>query len=174
MKLVRLFVCATIISLATAAFATDEVKLGSVDFRKVAQESVAGKKAAAALKELSEKYQTQLNAKGKELEKLKKSLDESGKKLSAAKRSAKEKELQKKFQEYREFGRNAEQELAKKDKELSDQVGEALEKLIKEYGKSNGYTTIVQKEAMVYNNGKYEVKDLTDEVLKLYDAGEKK
>ncbi len=174
MKIVRLFVCFSVIALATAALAADEVKLGMVDFRKVAMESEAGKKAASQLKELNEKYQAKLDARAKELEKLRKAYVEKAKGLSAAKQSAKEKELQNKFQEYREFGQKAEQEMAKKDKEVSDRVGEALEKVIKEYGKNNGYTTIVQKEGLIYNDGKHEVKDLSDEILKLFNGAEKK
>jgi outer membrane protein len=176
MKIVSLFVCvcACVIALATATLAADEVKLGLVDFRKVAMESEAGKKAASELKELNEKYQAQLNARGKELEKLRKAYVEKAKGLSPAKQSAKEKELQGKFQEYREFGQKLEQEMAKKDKEVSDRVGEALEKVIKEYGKKNGYTVIVQKEGFIYSDGKHDVKDLTDEILKQFDAAGKK
>lgn len=174
MKIIRLFVCACVLALATTALAADEIKLGAVDFRKVAMESEAGKKAAAQLKELNEKYQAQLNAKGRELEKLRKAFVEKAKGLSAAKQSAKEKELQKKFAEYREFGQKAEQEMAQKDKEVSDRIGEALDKVIKEYGKNNGYTVIVQKEGLVYNDSKHDVKDLSDEILKMFDAAGKK
>jgi outer membrane protein len=174
MKIIRLFICICAISLATTALAADETKLGAVDFRKVAQESEAGKKAASTLKEMNEKYQAQLNERAKDLEKLRKAFVDKMKDLPPAKRVAKEKELQKKFQEYREFGQKAEQEMAKKDKEVSDKIGEALEKVIKEYGKNNGYTVIVQKEGFIYSDGKHEVKDLTDEIQKLFDAEGKK
>src|SRR5689334_9178147 len=126
MKIVRLFVCFCLtLSLAITASAADEVKLGSVDFRKVAQQSEAGKKATSGLKEIADKFQASLNAKGKELDKLKSTLED--KKLPEAKRSAKEKELQKKFQEYRQFGENAERELMKKEEEFTKQIGEELE-----------------------------------------------
>ncbi len=151
-----------------------EIKLGSVDFRKVAVESEDGKKAAALLKEMSGKYQTKLNAKAKELEKMKKSLEEKAKSLSQAKLQAKQKELQKKFQEYQEFGRSAELELQKKEAELTDQIGERMLKIVKEYGSKNGYVAIVRKDTMMYSDTKYEPKDLTDEVLKLVNATDPK
>jgi outer membrane protein len=171
MKIIRLFVCSCLVlSLATAAFAAEEVRLGSVDFRKVAQESEAGKKAAGLLKEMTEKYQRELNAKGNELEKMKKSLEGKAKNLSQAKLQAKEKELQKKFQEYQEFGRNAEIELQKKQAELTDQLGEKLLKLVKEYGSKNGYVAIIRQDNLMYTDAKHEPKDLTDDILKLVNA----
>ena len=175
MKIVRPLVCFCLtLSLAITAFAADEVKLGSVDFRKVAQQSEAGKKATSSLKEMSEKFQSSLNTKGKELDKMKGALEEKGSKLSETKRNAKEKELQKKFQEYRQYGENAERELLKKEEGFTKQIGEELEKIVKEYGRNNGYAAIVRKDALIYNDAKYEVKDLTDEILKLFDGAGKK
>ncbi len=151
-----------------------DVKIGSVDFRKVAMESDAGQKAAALLKEMSDKYQAKLNAKAKELEKMKKSLEEKARSLPPAKLQAKEKELQKKFKDYQEFGRNAELELQKKEADLTNQIGEKMLKLVREYGSKNGYVAILRKDAMMYNDAKYEPKDLTDEVLKLVNGADPK
>jgi outer membrane protein len=174
MKHFRLFVCICILSLSTAAFAADEVKLGVVDLSKVVQESEAGKKGTAILKELFDKYQATLSAKEKELEKLKSALVEKGKFLSAEKRSAREKELQKKFMAYQEFGKKAQQEVAKKETELIKPIMDGLEKLVKDYGRANGYAEIAHKGGIVYSDSKYDVKDISDEILKLYDAAGKK
>src|ERR1039457_3012621 len=103
MKHFCLFICICILTLSTAAFAADEIKLGVVDLPKIVRESDAGKKGTAVLKELFEKYQAALSAKEKELEKLKSALEKKGQTLSAAKRSAREKELQKKFQEFQQY-----------------------------------------------------------------------
>jgi outer membrane protein len=175
MKLFLPFICICILTLTTVASAADEVKLGVVDLPKVVQASEAGKKGTAVLKELFEKYQVSLAAKEKELEKLKAALlDGKAKTLSAAKRSAREKELQKKFQEYQEFGKNAQQEVAKKEEELIKPIMDGLEKLVKDYGRANGYAAIAHKGGLVYNDSKYEVKDLSDEILKQFDAVGKK
>ncbi len=187
MKIVHLSVCFSLaltiassalaaeeVTPASAGNATTELKLGSVDFRKVAVESDTGKKAAALLKDMSEKYQTKLNMKAKELEKMKKSLEAKAKSLSQAKLQAREKELQKKFQEYQEFGRNAEVELQKKQAELTDRLGEQLLKIVKEYGSKNGYAAIVKKDNLVYTDAKHEPRDLTDEILKLANSEDQK
>ncbi len=169
-RLVTSVVACAVISLAGSAFSDTGIKLGSVDLRKIAQESDKGKKAAATLKEMADKFQEKLDAKRKELEKMKVDLEKNGAKLTAAKRRAKEKEMQKKIGEFREFGQNAEQELTKKDKELSTQVGEELEKVVRDYGRANGYTVITHKEGVIYNSGDYGVKDLTDDILKFVAA----
>jgi len=174
MKRICLFVSICILSLSSVAFAADEIKLGYVDMPKVVQESEAGKKAMAELKETADKLQSSMKAKEKELEKLKTALQDKGKTLTEAKRTAKEKEFQKKFEAYQEAGKNAQQEFSKKEMELSKPIREDLDKLVKDYGLKNGYTVISHKEGIIYNNSKYEVKDLTDEIIKLFNAAGKK
>jgi outer membrane protein len=174
MKRICLFVSICILSLSSAAIAADEIKLGSVDMPKVVQESEAGKKAMAELKETADKLQSSMKSKEKELEKLKTALLDKGKTLTEAKRTAKEKEFQKKFEAYQQAGKNAQQEFAKKETDLSKPIKEDLEKLVKDYGLKNGYTVISHKEGIVYNNSKYEVKDLTDEIIKIFNGAAKK
>ena len=192
MKQFRLFICICILSLSTAAFAADEVKsvvvdkpklvekgeagikLGAVDMIRVAQESEAGKKAIGALKETADKYQEALKTRQKELEKLQAALAKTAKGLSPAKLSAKEKELQKKFQDYQQYAKNAQQELASKETELSKPIRDDLEKLVKEYGRTNGYTVIAHREGLIYFDSKNEVKDLSEDILKLFNAAGKK
>jgi outer membrane protein len=171
MKRICLFVFFFTLSLVTTAFAVDGVKLGSVDLNKIAQESEAGKKAMGALKEIADKYQDALKTRQKELETLQSALEGKAKSLSAAKRIAREKELQKKFQEFQQYAKNAQQEFAAKESEFSKPIREDLEKLVKEYGRSNGYTAILLKEGLVYIDSK---NDLTDEILKLFNAAGKK
>jgi len=208
MKMFRLFICICILSLATTAFAVDEVKpggvdkpkmaekseavikpatvdipkaaekseagikLGAVDMPQVAEKSEAGAKAMTTLKEMYDKFQATMKTKEKELEKLKAALQ--GKNLTDAKREAKEKQFQKKFGEYQQFGKKAQQEFAQKQAELSKQVKDDLEKIIKDYGRDHGYVLILNKEGLVYSDSKYEVKDLTEEIIKVTNSAGKK
>ena len=174
MKSIFLLLCISILSLTTAAMAADEVKLAVVDLPKVLHESEVGKKGTAVLKELYDKYQAEISAKGKELERLQKALVEKGNSLSAAKRSAKEKDLKKKFQAYEAFGKNAEQEISKKQSELLNSIMDGLEKLVKDYGRTNGYAAIASKGSLIYNDSKYGIHDVTEEILKQFDAAGKK
>ena len=169
-RLVTSVVVLAALALAGTVFSDEGMKFASVDLRKIVQESEKGKKGAEELQEMAGKYQAKLNTQRKQLEKMKADLEKNGEKLSAAKRNAKVKELQNKIAEFQEFGQNAEQELAKKEKELSTQVGAELEKMIREYGRANGYTAILHKEGIIYNNGNLMVKDLSEDILKAFNS----
>ncbi|HEX9023012.1 MAG TPA: OmpH family outer membrane protein [Geobacteraceae bacterium] len=173
MKRICLFTCLAILSLAATAVATDEIKLGVVDLPRVVRESDAGQKAAAKLKAIYEKYQQRITTKEKELEKLKKTLVEKGNALSPDKRDAREKDLQKKFKAYQEFAQNAQTDVAKREKELLKPIMDDIEKLVKDYGRANGYAAIAVKGSIVYNDAKSEPKDLSDDILLKFDAAEK-
>lgn len=173
MKRIFLFTCLCILSLAATAIATDEIKLGVVDLPRVVRESDAGQKAAAKLKALYEKYQSRITAKEKELEKLKKALVEKGGSLPPEKRVAREKDLQKKFKAYQEFAQNAQVDVAKKEKELIKPIMDDLEKLVNDYGRANGYAAIAVKGSIVYNDAKYEARELSDDILMQFDAAGK-
>jgi outer membrane protein len=148
------------------------VKIGSVDLPRVAEKSEAGVKAMASLKEMYDKFQAKMKTKEKELEKLKFALQ--GKNLTAEKRETKEKQFQKKFGEYQQFGKDAQQEFGRKQAELSKQIKDDLDRQIKDYGRDHGYALILNKEGLVYNDSKYEVKDLTDEITKIFSGAVKK
>jgi outer membrane protein len=149
-----------------------EVKIGSVDLPLVAEKSEAGAKAMVTLKELYEKFQATVKKKEQELEKLKTALQ--GKNLTPANREAKEKQFQKKFGEYQKYGKSAQEEFAKKQAELSKQVKDDLERLVKDYGRDHGYALILNKEGLVYNDSRLEVKDLSDEIIKIMNSAGRK
>jgi outer membrane protein len=200
MKRITLFLCLCLLSMSQFALAADEtkaattepkaattepkaattepkastveVKIGSVDLPLVAEKSEAGARAMATLKELYDKFQATVKAREKELEKLKTALQ--GKNLTPANREAKEKQFQKKFGEYQKFGKNAQQEFAQKQAELSKQVKDDLDRQIKDYGRDQGYALILNKEGLVYNDNRFEVKDLTDELIKIINGAGKK
>jgi outer membrane protein len=161
-----------IVSTTELKVSAGEVKIGSVDLPQVAEKSEAGAKAMVTLKEMYEKFQATVKKKEQELEKLKTALQ--AKNLTAANREAKEKQFQKKFGEYQQFGKNAQQEFAKKQAELSKQVKDDLDRLVKDYGRDHGYTLILNKEGLVYSDSKFEVKDLTDEIIKITNGAGKK
>ena len=126
----------------------------------------------STLKGMYEKFQASMKKKEQELEKLKTALQ--GKDLTPDKRAAKEKQFQKKFGEYQKFGSDAQKEFADKQAELGKKIKEDLDRLVKDYGREHGYTVIVNKEGLAYGDSRYEVKDLTDEIIKLANSAGKK
>jgi outer membrane protein len=168
-RLFRALAALAVLSLAGTAFSADGIKLASVDFRKIALESRAGAEANKALANLTEKLGKNLKTKEAELDKIRAALEGKGKKLTDKERSAKSKEFEKKLESYRETAQNAQKELQAKGDEFGNKITEDVEKIIKEYAQKNGYALIIRKGDLLYSDGKNQVTDITDDILKLFD-----
>ena len=164
-------IAALVMALATGICAA-ESKLGYLDIQKALGQSDAGKAVKEQLTAKFKKYQDEINGKQEELKKLKDELETQGSMLSESKRAEKEKEYSAKLKKFQEFAKDAQDELQGRDKELTQKVLEAFEKVVQEYGRKNGYTFIfVRSETMVFADEKV---DLTDELLKLFNASQQK
>ena len=156
---------------STTAFAAD-VKIGYIEMQRALNSSEAGKAAKEQLAARLKKYQEEINAKQDELKKLKDELEKQGAFLNDSTKSAKEKDYQQKLKEFQRFTKDAQEELQGKDEEFTRKILEGMEKVIKEYGRKNGYTFIfVRNESMLFADEKA---DLTNEVLKQFNASYKK
>lgn len=170
------FTMAAVVSLfslmATGALAADGAKLGYVDLQKALNVSEAGKAAKDQLAARVKKYQDEINVKQEELKKLKDELEKQSSLLSESARGTKEKEYQQKLKDFQRFTKDAQEELQSKDEELTKKILEDLDKVVQEYGRKNGFTFIfVRNEIMLFADEKA---DLTEEILKLYNATRKK
>ena len=160
------------LSLAPAAFGANGMKLGSVDIQKVLLLSEPGKSAKEQLALKANKYESEKNTREEELKKLNAELEKQSVLLSESARSSKEKDYQQKLKEYQRFLKDAQDDLQAKNDELTSRLVDEIVKVIQEYGKKNDYTFIfVKNEGMIYIDDKA---DMTDEVLKLYNASKKK
>jgi outer membrane protein len=160
------------LAFAPAAFGADGVKLGYVDVQKVLVQSDAGKEAKEQLAARGNKYETEKNSREEELKKLKGELEKQSVLLSETARSAKEKDYQQKLKEYQRFLKDAQDDLQAKNDELTNRIVEEIVKVIQDYGKKSGYMFVfVKNDSMIYADEKA---DLTEEVLKAFNAGRKK
>ncbi len=146
------------------------MKFGYVEMEKIGTESEPGKAALAQIKEKNEKLRTQIAGKQKQLEKMKGNIEAQLATLSPQQREAKAKEFQKKVEEYQKFVQNAEKELRAKQDEVTGKLFRTIERAAGEYGKANGYAAIVVKKELLYSDGSLELKDLTDDVMKLVNG----
>lgn len=170
----RRFVLAGIIAgcFAASSAAAADVKLGYIDMQKALNTSESGKEAKEQLAARVKKYQDEINVKQEEIKKLKEDLEKQGMLLSESARSAKEKDYQQRLKEFQRFTKDAQDELQGKDEEFTRKILEGMEKVIQEFGRKNGYTFIfVKNEAMLFAGDKV---DVTEEVLKLFNASRKK
>ena len=164
-------VAALVMALATGICAA-ESKLGYLDIQKALGQSDSGKAVKEQLTAKFKKYQDEINGKQEELKKLKDELETRGSLLAESKRAEKEKEYSAKLKNFQQFAKDAQEEMQGRDKELTQKVLADFEKVVQEYGRKNGYTFIfVRTEGMVFADEKV---DLTDELLKLFNASQQK
>lgn len=156
---------------ATPVFAAD-VKLGYIDMQRALNSSEAGKEAKEQLAARVKKYQDEINAKQEEIKKLKDDLEKQGMLLSESARASKEKDYQQRLKEFQRFTKDAQDELQGKDEEYTRKILEGMEAVIQEFGRKNGYSFIfVKNEGMLFVDEKA---DVTEEVLKIFNASRKK
>lgn len=153
------------------AFAAD-TKIGYIDMQRAINTSEVGKEAKEQLATRLKKAQDEINGKQEDLKRLKEDLEKQGMLLSETARAAKEKDYQQKLKEFQRYTKDAQDELQAKDEEFTRKILEGMEKVIQEYGRKNGYAFIfVKNESMLFVDEKA---DLTDEILKLFNANRKK
>lgn len=161
-----------ILALPLSALAADGAKVGSVDIQKVLLTSEAGKEAKDQLSQRASKYESEKNSKEAELKKLKGELESQSAVLNEAARGAKERDYQQRLKEYQRFLKDAQEDLQAKNDEFTGRIVDEIVKIAQEYGRKNGYTAIfVKSETMIYLDP---AADVTDEVLKAFNAAKKK
>jgi len=161
-----------ILALPFSALAVDGAKVGSVDIQKVLLTSEAGKEAKDQLSQRASKYESEKNSKEGELKKLKGELESQSAVLNEAARGAKERDYQQRLKEYQRFLKDAQEDLQAKNDEFTGRIVDEIVKVAQEYGRKNGYTAIfVKSETMIYLDP---AADVTDEVLKAFNAAKKK
>jgi len=146
------------------------IKIGYVDLLRVSNDSAAGKSGQAKLVEQKKKFQSQIDVKRKQLDKQRADIEAKLSSLSPQQREAKSKEFGKKVEELQKFGLNAENQLQELQQELSRNLLEKIEKASDDYGKKLGFSAIIVKRDLLYAASGVDVRDATDEVMKLINA----
>jgi outer membrane protein len=160
------------LALPLSALAADAAKVGSVDIQKVLLMSDAGKEAKEQLGQKAGKYEADKNSKESELKKLKGELESQGIVLNESARSSKERDYQQRLKEYQRFLKDAQEDLQAKNDEFTSRIVDEIVKVAQDFGRKHGYTAIfVKSDTMIYLDPSA---DLTDEVLKAFNASRKK
>ena len=123
-------------------------KTGFVDIQKVMLTSNAGKKAAEDYKMAFEKNKKVIQGREGELKKLHDEIDKE--RLTLKEDVVKERELvyQKKLRDYELLIKDSNEELQKKDRELSSKIIPEIMKVIKSIGDKEKYTMIIDLNAV--------------------------
>ncbi len=147
--------------------AQSAIMVGIVDLLRLRAESDPGKAGQAKLAEKKKKLQTQAEAKRKQIDKFKETVEAQMPTLSPDQREAKSREFRKKVEEFQKFGQNAENDLQKLQQELSSSLFEKVEKAAAEYAKSNNLSMVIPKGDLLYQSGGVLPMDVTEGVMKL-------
>ncbi|HQP28827.1 MAG TPA: OmpH family outer membrane protein [Syntrophales bacterium] len=148
--------------------ARGDIKIGVFDMQKVMRESKTAKAAIAAFRKDLDAKRSTLAAQEKEIRAMEEDLKKAGAKMSAEARRQKADKLAKEIREFKLTGGDMEEELKRKDREMTQKIVGEVMKLVGAHAKKENYTLIFERSMLVAVD---ESVDITDTVIKLYDAG---
>jgi len=154
---------------AQPAAQPDDVRIGYVDLQRAIFTSNPGREARRALEERTEKLKKDLEKRQEELRTVQTELQKQGAVLSADARSEKERDLQRRVRELERLKQDSEDELNRRDAELSKRILGEVREVVRQIGGKGNYTLILERNAagvLYAANGV----DLTEEVIKAYNA----
>lgn len=171
----RILIVAAVIAIAfycSAVFAAPAAggdKIGLVNIQKIMMESRAGKEAKASFEREIESKRSVLSAKEKSTRAIEEDLKATGAKLKADARKAKEEKLAEEIKELRRMNQDMQDELKKKDTELTSKILKEIMEITRKVSEERGYSMVMQIGPQIVYAAK--ANDITDEVLKRYDSG---
>ena len=149
-----------------------DVKIAYVDIQKAVNESNAGKEAKKVIGRELEKFQKQIADKQKELQQLKETFEKQAPMLNPEARATKEKEYQAKVRDFQRWGEDSQNEINQKRIEMEKNISIGLLKVIQKLGSDDGYMLILEKNENIVLFVSKAI-DITDRVIKLFDAQKK-
>ena len=155
------------------AHADPPFKVAVVDMQRAMNETEDGRKAKANLKKVFEERQKTLDKQQNDLKALKESLEKQRDVLSRDVLAKKLEEYQKAFADLQTTYMEFQRELASKEGELTKDIIERMQRIMRRVGQTEGYTLVLERSesGVVYVPSNY---DLTDMLIQRYNAGEGK
>ncbi len=174
MKRVAIWILAASITVGVAPLAagTDPMKIGSVDMQRALNLCEAGKEAKGLIAQEVDKMQKAMAGRQKELEKLREDLEKRAAVMSETMRRDKERDYQAKLRDLQRMQKDFEDEIRRKDQELTERILKELAGIIRKIAEERKYTLVVEKNqpAVVFIQGTL---DFTDEVIQIMNERRK-
>jgi outer membrane protein len=147
--------------------------IGYVDMQRAVSESQAGKRARAEIEGMIKQKREQLSREEQKLKTLQQSLEKEQLTLTETQKRTKQRELEQKVQTYQQLTADAQRELSQKDAEHSRKVLTDIRAVIREIAQAEKLLLVLEKndQPVLYAE---DGPDLTDKVIKLYDARAKR
>src|SRR4030066_231657 len=172
MKKLHIGLIMAMIIMLPAIMQAAELKLGVVNLQKALNECQAGKEAVAELEDEVKKRQEQGDARQEELKKLNEEAEKKRAVGSDEMKEQKQREVQARMQEFQRFYMQSNDDLKKREQEKKTVIIKDLLEVAKKLAKEKGYTFVFETQAGVIYSP--QEADLTEEVIKLYNADYKK
>lgn len=152
-----------------AAVTAGPMKIGMVDMQKILRESKNSQKVRTAFMKDIEKKKAAITAKEGEVRKLE---EEFGRLEPGAMEARKQKgdQIKHEMRELQYLREDAEGELKRKEVEITQKVIGEIMLIVRNYARSERFTVILDRMAVITAE---ESIDITDRILKLYDAQKK-
>lgn len=159
----RAFILACFLLLCVCLPAQAETKIGIVDMKAIIAKSEPGSKAMEKLKAQFTDMKKTMDAQKKNLDTLKDELQKQSMMLSQDAKLEKETQFKKKVRDFQDMGQSYQRKLQQAEADLSKPIIDKLMDIILNYGKKNGFTVILDKQAsgVVYSTKEA---DLTQEI----------
>jgi len=161
-----------LLSLFAAPVRAEDVKIGIVDLRRALAETDDGKKARSTLKRDFDKKQKELDEQQEEVKKALEDLNKKRTLLPAETVRQKEGELQERIGKVQQTYMRHQQDLAAKEEEATAPIVERLQRIIGKIATAENFTVVLDKSAGVVFAKTH--LDLTNEVIRRFNAGEEK
>jgi outer membrane protein len=152
--------------------ATSSFHIAYVDIARALNEVEEGKEAKAKLKTEFEAKQKKLDAMQSDLKEKKESFDKHAGMMKAENRINKQQELQQAFLEVQKTYMQLQQELMESENSITQEIGKKLRSIVDMLGDRDGYTMILNVGDTVLYYKRH--KDITDEVIQIYNKKHKK
>ncbi len=150
-----------------AAVKEAPLKIGVIDTQKVIRDAKAAKNARATFQKDLEAKRTLLEAKGKAVRNIEEQLKSAGQNVASTKLRD---DLTRESKEFNRLKSDLEEELKKKDVELTQRIFGEIRQVVLNFSKSEGYTLIMEKSAVLAASDSV---DISDKIIKLYDEQKK-
>lgn len=162
-----------ILAWTAGAWGADPLKIGYVDMQRALNQCVAGQEARKTITGEVEKMHKSLEGRQKDLNKLREDLEKRGAVMNESVRREKEKEYQAKLRDVQRMQRDFEEDIRRRDRELTDKVLRDLSGIVQKIGEEGKYSIILEgnQPAIVYVSKGL---DLTEEVIKRANAPKSK
>jgi outer membrane protein len=147
-------------------------KIAYVDLQRVAQNSAEGKAAATKIQALQKQKLGEIQEKNKQVEDLKKKLEQGGTVLSDQARAQIEKDIDRTARELQFMQQNAQAEAEQLERELNSEFQRKLNPIVEQIGKEKGLHMLfsIRDSPVVWADTGL---DLSEEVIKRFDAAAK-